>query len=89
MEKAVTRAQYGRAFGKTVRSLRLRAGVAQEALALEAGIGRAYMSALERGLHNPTLEMVYRLLPFLGVDLIGFAQEFERHLRRVVRGKNH
>lgn len=89
MQKAVTRAQFGRAYGMTVRALRLRAGIAQEALALEAGVGRSYMSALERGLHNPTLEMVYRILPLLGVDLIGFAKEFEIHLRRIVRGKNH
>lgn len=85
MQKSVTRAQFGRAFGMTVRALRLRAGVAQEALALEAGVGRAYMSALERGLHNPSLEMVYRLLPFLKVDLVEFAGEFEKHLRRVLK----
>lgn len=84
-----TRAQFGRAFGMTVRSLRLRAGIAQEALALEAGVGRAYMSALERGLHNPTLEMVYRILPFLRTNFAAFAEEFERRLRQVVRGKNN
>ena len=83
-----TRAQFGRAFGMTVRALRLRAGLAQETLALEAGIGRAYMGALERGLHNPTLEMAYRVLPFLGVTFVEFAAEFEKHLRRVARDKN-
>lgn len=90
MQRPFTRAQFGRAFGMTVRSLRLRAGIAQEALALEAGVGRAYMSALERGLHNPTLEMVYRILPFLKVSLVEFAEEFERHLRRGRKnGKNN
>lgn len=89
MQSPFTRAQLGRAFGMTVRALRLRAGLAQETLALEAGIGRAYMSALERGLHNPTLEMAYRILPFLGVSFIQFAEEFEKHLRRAARNKNH
>jgi transcriptional regulator with XRE-family HTH domain len=65
----------------TVRALRLRAGLSQEALALEAGVGRAYMSALERGLHNPTIGMAYRLLPYLKVSFAEFAAEFERNLR--------
>lgn len=85
MHPPFTRAQLGRAFGMTVRALRLRAGLAQETLALEAGIGRAYMSALERGLHNPTLEMAYRILPFVGVSFVEFAGEFEKHLRRAAR----
>lgn len=87
MQQPATRAQIGRAFGATVRALRLHAGIAQETLALDAGIGRAYMSALERGLHNPTIEMAYRILPFLGVSFTEFAAEFEKHLRRA-RGKN-
>lgn len=87
MQPPFTRAQFKRAFGMTVRALRLRAGLAQETLALDANVGRSYMSALERGLHNPTLEMAYRVLPFLGVGSAEFFAEFEKHLRRAARDK--
>src|SRR5262249_15885120 len=40
-----------RAFGATVRRLRLKAGISQERLALDVGRGRANTSALERGLY--------------------------------------
>ena len=48
------RAQIGRAFAQTVRSLRCEVGISQERLALGAGINRAYVAGLERGLHTPT-----------------------------------
>lgn len=82
MQKPPSRVWVRRAFGKTLRRLRLRAGIAQEALALDAGIGRSYMGRLERGLSNPTIEMTLRLLPSLHVSFPEFAQEFDRNLRR-------
>ena len=73
------------AFGQCVRNLRLRKGIAQEALALGAGIDRGYMGALERGKHSPSIEMIYRLLPPLEITFTQFATEFEKCLRRVFR----
>jgi transcriptional regulator with XRE-family HTH domain len=80
MSKPPSRAAVRRAFGKTVRSLRLRIGLPQENLALESGINRGYMGALERGLHSPTLETVLKLLDPLQVTLGEFCREFERIL---------
>ena len=74
-----------RAFALTLRNLRHRVDIAQETLALEAGINRGYMSGLERGLHAPTLVMVCRLLPPLRATFTDFALEFERCLRHVRR----
>jgi transcriptional regulator with XRE-family HTH domain len=76
-----SRAGVMRAFGKTIRELRLFAGISQERLALEAGVSRRYMSGLEQGRHNPTLELVCRLLPTLKISLLTFAEHFESHLR--------
>lgn len=73
----------GHAFGQTVRELRLKKGIAQEGLALLSGVDRSYMSALERGLHAPTLELIYKLLPALGVTFSTFARAFERNLARI------
>jgi transcriptional regulator with XRE-family HTH domain len=68
-----------------VRGLRARIGLAQETLALEAGVDRAYMSGLERGKHTPTLETVLRFLPLLQVSFPDFAIEFDKCLRRARR----
>jgi transcriptional regulator with XRE-family HTH domain len=81
MQKVPDRALICKVFGKTVRSLRLKAGLAQERLALESQINRGYLGGLERGLHTPTLDTIYRLLGPLGVTLTEFSQEFERILR--------
>lgn len=75
------------AFGQCVRALRERAGIAQEALGLASGIDRAYMGKLERGEHNPTIQMVYRLLPVFKLTFADFAVEYEKVLRRVRREK--
>lgn len=81
MHQPPSRASIRKVFGKTVRSLRLKANLAQERLALEAGVNRGYLGGLERGQHTPTLDTIYRLLAPLGVTLIEFSAEFERILR--------
>jgi XRE family transcriptional regulator, regulator of sulfur utilization len=55
------------AFGETVRTLREDSGVAQEALALEAGMYRSYLGKLERGEKQPSLDLVFRLAVVLSV----------------------
>ena len=54
------------AFGEVVRSLRLVDGVAQEALALKAGVERSHLGKIERGEHMPTLAMILKLARALG-----------------------
>jgi NAD(P)-dependent dehydrogenase (short-subunit alcohol dehydrogenase family) len=43
---------------RNLRRLRVKRGLAQEALAADAGIDRTYVSRLERGLENPTVAML-------------------------------
>ena len=57
-----------RAFGRALREYRLKATLSQEALALEAGIDRTYVSLLERGKRQPTLETVFRVATVLGIS---------------------
>jgi transcriptional regulator with XRE-family HTH domain len=80
MSKPPGRARVRRAFSRTLRELRHRIGLSQESLAHEAEIGRGYMSALERGVNNPTLELLTRLVRPLKVSLTEFVTEFERNL---------
>lgn len=84
-QKRVARDQHRRALSMTLRTLRLKAGIAQEALALEAGIDRGYMSALERGRYSPTLDTIYKLLGPLAITFVEFAQEYDASVRRVMR----
>ena len=74
-----------RAFALTVRSLRKKAELAQEALAHAAGVDRRYMGALERGENTPTLDLIFKLLPHLEVDFVQFAAEFQTNLKKVRR----
>ena len=44
-----------------LRSLRLAKGLAQERLALDAGVDRTVVSKIERAITNPSLEILLRL----------------------------
>jgi transcriptional regulator with XRE-family HTH domain len=52
---------------RNLRELRQKHGWSQEAFAFEAGIHRTYVSDLERGARNPTIEVIDRLAKTLGV----------------------
>ena len=55
------RIQPHEAFGKVLRALRAERGLSQEALALEAGIQRNYVSLIERGINQPTVTIIFKL----------------------------
>jgi transcriptional regulator with XRE-family HTH domain len=56
------------AFGVVLRDCRQKAGLSQEALADSASVDRTYVSLLERGLRQPTLETLFNLSQALGVS---------------------
>jgi len=76
-----TRAEIRRAFSHTLRDLRYRANLSQEGIALEVGIDRTYMSALERAKHVPSLEIIYKLLSVLELSFVEFAVHFDYTLK--------
>ena len=49
------------AFGKVLRTMRLKAGMSQETLALESSVQRQFISLLERGQNQPTISTIFRL----------------------------
>ncbi|MEX5571276.1 helix-turn-helix transcriptional regulator [Pseudomonas syringae] len=55
-------------FGLRVRELRIASGMSQEAFADHASIARSYMSRIERGGANPSLDAIQALAEALGVD---------------------
>ena len=60
--------QPSEAFGQVLRTLRLERGLSQEALALEAGIQRNYVSLIERGINQPTITIIFKLATALEVQ---------------------
>lgn len=50
-----------KAFGLVIKKYRLEAGLSQEELAELAGLHRTYVSLLERGQRNPSLEVILSL----------------------------
>lgn len=60
--------EYRQAFGQILRETREQVGVSQEALAHTIDMSRRYLSGIERGEANPTLDQIVRLAQGLGVE---------------------
>jgi len=56
-------------FGKRVRVERLKLDLSQEELAHEADSNRTYISDVERGTRNPSIEVVERIAAALDVKM--------------------
>ena len=56
-------------FGKRLKSVREKVGISQEKLAELAGLHRTYVSSVERGQRNISLQNVERLADALGVTM--------------------
>src|SRR3954470_17408461 len=70
-----------KAFGKAVRFYRNKLGFSQEALADRAQLDRSYMSQIERGIKNATLNSIWRISRALEVqpsDLLRLTEELHR-----------
>ncbi|HET6633323.1 MAG TPA: helix-turn-helix transcriptional regulator [Rhodanobacteraceae bacterium] len=55
------------ALGQVLRDLRRQRGLSQEALALEAGLQRNYVSLLERGQNSASIKTLFKLSRVLAV----------------------
>jgi transcriptional regulator with XRE-family HTH domain len=56
-------------FGQRIHELRLKRGYSQEELSSVAGLNRTYLSDIERGEGNATLDVMSRLSSALGIEL--------------------
>ena len=56
------------AFGQVLKRYRLQAKISQEALALECGLDRTFISALERGIRQPSLRSLFKVSKTLNVN---------------------
>lgn len=66
--------------GQRIKQLRNELNISQEALGLEAGVDRTYVSDVENGRRNVSVEILERLVKALGVTMGEFfnAKEFKK-----------
>ena len=66
-----------RRFGRVVRRRREAQGLSQEALAEAAGLHRTYVSLLERGRRNPSLEVICAVAKGMRTTMASLVGELE------------
>jgi len=59
-------------FGARVKEIRLKKGFSQEALANEAGIDRTYMTSVENGKRNISIQNIEKIITALNVSFYEF-----------------
>lgn len=61
-------------FAKTLKDLRIKSGLSQQALADYCNLERVYISKLERGLSMPSIETIFRIAEVLNIKPADFVQ---------------
>ena len=83
--------------GKAIRTVRVRCGFSQQALAKKAGISQGFLSLLEQDVREPSLKMTGGLAAALGVPielllLLGAegprAKRYAKQLQRITKLAN-
>ena len=64
--------------GKAIIAIRKEKGLSQESLAFEAGVDRRYMSDLENGKRNVSLEVLNRIADYFEIPLSHFIAMAEK-----------
>ncbi|RZI23153.1 XRE family transcriptional regulator [Pseudomonas orientalis] len=70
------------AFGRVLRQKRKDAGLTQEQLAHEADVQRNYVSLIERGVHQPTVAVLFKLAKALNCQASSMVVDLENELDR-------
>ena len=65
------------AFGQILREHRRKNKISQEALALQSGLDRTFMSKLERGIRQPTLMSLFKIANALNISPSQIISEVE------------
>ena len=68
-----------KSLGITLKALRAEKGVSQEKLALSTGIDRRYMSDIENGRRNISLELIEKLAEYFDMKVSEFVRKIEEN----------
>lgn len=80
-EKGTTQRQV--VLGRRIADRRKKLGLGQERLALDAGLHRTYLTTVERGMRNPSLETLCRIANALGCDLADLVRGLQAEQGRI------
>jgi transcriptional regulator with XRE-family HTH domain len=69
------------AFGLVLKELRTRKGLSEQSLATTAGVGSRDIIAIERGVREPTLVMLFKLAHALDVEPSSLLSRMEQKLQ--------
>jgi transcriptional regulator with XRE-family HTH domain len=84
----VSGSETSKQFGAAVRKRRLAVGLSQESLAERAGIHPVYVSMVERGTRNPTVDVAFRIAHALRISLARLFSHTERLRKpKISRGR--
>lgn len=78
-----------KAFGEVLRHLRKERGLSQEALALEAGVERNYISLLELGKSSASIRMLFKICAVLDLPPSKFLEQVEAKFKDRGHRKRH
>jgi transcriptional regulator with XRE-family HTH domain len=79
---APAKARLTKAFGQTIRQLRIERGMSQEALSFACSRHRTYISLVERGLHSATLQTLFNLAEALSLNPSEIVQRTEAAFKK-------
>ena len=65
-------------FGLKVKELRVSKGYSQEAFAFQAGLDRTYITSVENGRRNVSLQTINKLLTALNISFEDFFTGFDK-----------
>ncbi len=71
-----------KAFGETLRELRLAKKLTQEQLGFEAGLRRTFISSLELGEKQPSLATIKKIADVFGLSISKLLQRMEDKLKK-------
>lgn len=66
------------AFGQVLRKHRLAADLSQEKLGLESGVQRNFISLIETGQNQPTINTIFKLAQAMGIKASKLVAESEK-----------
>jgi transcriptional regulator with XRE-family HTH domain len=69
------------AFGLSVKGSRVAQGLSQEDLGFASGMDRTYISGIERGVRNPTVQVIWRLAVALKTTPSALLKDAEQNIK--------
>ena len=75
-QKRTDKQKFAKMIGEHLSKIRMKTGVSQEKLSMDAGYYHTYVNKIEKGKYSPSLHTIWRLSHALGISLGDFLKRF-------------